>query len=160
MPEVKKIISGDKLMVFIPNGSDGYKSVAYATSHQLTISADVASVNSKDHGKYGGNEVNKINWEITSENYCTQSDYDELFDKMIAGEPVALRFALKNEADTVIVADGDAEHYTPNSGVGKSYLGGNALITSLSLTANTGEKATFSCTFTGTGKIARMTNTQ
>ena len=49
----KQIIKGDDLMLFIPDGSNGYKSIAYATSHTLTMSAETTDVNTKDHGEWG-----------------------------------------------------------------------------------------------------------
>lgn len=155
MPQVtpKETVSGDALMVFLND-----KSIAYATAHTLTLTAETASVNSKDHGIWTGNEVNKRSWEITSENLFTDEDYDALFDAWKNGTKVALVWAKKREQDSVVVADGDAENYTPdNATAGKKYYSGNAYITNLTANANTGEKATFSVTFTGTGKFERTT---
>ena len=59
-----QIIKGDDLMLFDAQG----KSLAFATSHSLSINADSADVSSKDSGKWKANEVNKLGWEITSEN--------------------------------------------------------------------------------------------
>ena len=132
-------------MVFV-----GGKSIAYATSHTLSLSAEVANVNSKDHGMFGGNEVNKRNWSITSENLYTEDDFNTLFNKYINGERVTVIWGMKTEAEDVIVANGDAANYTPRM---TSFYRGEAYITDLSATAATGEKATSSCTFTGDGKF-------
>lgn len=157
----KTIQRGDDLMVFLVTGSGQQattKSIAYATSHTLTLTAETASVNSKDHGIWTGNEVNKRTWEITSENLFTDEDYTTLFDAWAAGTKLNLVWAKKAEADNIVVADGDAANYTAKkTGSGTTYWEGSAYITSLTANANTGEKATFSVTFTGTGAFSKTT---
>ena len=92
-----KIIKGDDLMLFI-NTSTGstpsYKSIAYATSHALSISAEATDTSSKDHGIWGGSEVNKITWEITSENLYTTEAYYDIFDIMVVVIDLILIFNL------------------------------------------------------------------
>lgn len=143
------IIKGHNLMLFDAQG----KSIAYATNHTLSISADAQDVSSKDHGIWGASEVNKITWEITSENLYTVEAYDDMFDIMIARTPVDVFFGLKAEADDdKSVVDGDYTNWTkPTTG---AYTG-KAVITSLQANAPDGENATFSVTLTGTGKIER-----
>lgn len=144
-----QIIKGDDLMLFDEQG----KSLAFATSHQLSISADAVETSSKDGGVWGSNEVNKINWEITSENLYTDNAYDELFSKMIAREAIKVYFGTKKENDPEkTVADGDYDAWTG----AKGYTG-KVLITSLTANASTGENATFSVTLTGSGKINKVT---
>lgn len=145
-----KIIKGDDLMVF-----DGDKhSIAYATQHSLSLTADSSEINTKDHGIYGGTDINKINWEITSENLYTSSAFDDLFEKMMNREPVALYWGLKAQTDaTKTVVNGDYEYWTPDT---DSVYSGLAYITSLTANANTSENATFSVTFTGSGKITNL----
>jgi len=147
------IIKGDNLMLFKQDGST-YKSMAYATAHTLTISAETQNINSKDHGAWSGNNVNKLSWEITSENLYVGTEYDALFTAMTSRSPLTVAFGTKHEADNVIVADGDASCYTADA---SGYYYGNAYITSLAANANTGENATYSVTLTGTGKIAKKT---
>lgn len=145
----QKIIKGDDLMLFDAQG----KSLAFATSHQLTISADAVETSSKDGGVWGSNEVNKITWEITSENLYTETAYDDLFDKMIAREAITVYFGTKKETDPdKTVADGDYDSWT--GAKGKT---GKVFVTSLTANANTGENATYSVTLTGTGKISKVT---
>lgn len=143
-----QIIKGDDLMLFDEQG----KSLAFATSHQLTITADAVDTSSKDHGIYSASEVNKISWELTSENLYTDGAYDELFDKMMARQPITVYFGTKKESDSdKTVADGDYDNWTG----AKGYTG-KVLITSLTANANTGENATYSATFTGTGKLVKV----
>lgn len=88
-----KIIKGRDLMLF---DNDGH-SYAYATNHTLTITAETTDVSSKDHGVWGASEVSKYTWEVTSENLYTTDDYDALFDKMLAGSAIVIRFGLKTD---------------------------------------------------------------
>lgn len=164
----QQIIKGDDLMVFDSVG----KSIAYATSHTLTISADAVDVSTKDHGIWKGSEVNKINWSISSENLYTDNAYDALFDAMLTRQPVKVWFGKKvqTDADKTVVND-DYPFYTggmkagaiddtqgeeiPAADIANSGYYGLAFITNLTANANTGENATFSVEFTGTGKIAK-----
>lgn len=149
-----KVIKGRDLMLFDDQG----KSFAFATSHTLSISAETADISSKDHGIWGGSEVTKFSWEITSENLYTEDNYDDLFDLMLAGEPITVRFGLKSQNDNSLnVADGDYDNWTSKNA---GYYEGSVVITSLSANANNGENATYSVTFTGAGKITRHTAQQ
>lgn len=145
----EKIVKGGRLMLFIDS-----KSVAYATSHTLSVSAETTDTSSKDHGKWGATEVNRCTWEITSENIYTHKSYDALYDKMIAGEKVTVIWGEKAEDDSAgTVADGDFANWTPAAA---GYYTGSVLITSLQANANNGENATFSVTLTGVGKFERV----
>jgi TP901-1 family phage major tail protein len=157
MPEYtpKQIVPGDDLQLFVSDNNT-YRSLAYATSHQLSISADVADTNSKDHGQWKGNEVNKLGWEITSDNLMAAEEHAFLFDAMVAKTPIEVVFCPKAEAANVIVADGDADHYTPTTTAGKHQYRGTAYITSLNANAPSGEKATYSVTLTGTGALSHV----
>lgn len=147
----KTIIEGDDLMLFINN-----KSIAYATSHTLTLTMETASINSKDHGVYSAATPQSRSWEITSENLYTDDDYETLFDAWANGTKLTVIWGKKSEADSVIVADGDAANYTPaTTGTDNTYWSGNAYITNLTTNANTKEKATYSVTLTGTGAFSK-----
>ena len=160
----QNIIKGDDLMLFDSAG----KSIAYATSHTLTITADAADISTKDHGIWKGSEVNKISWEISSENLFTDGSYDALFTAMISRQPVKVYFGhkIQSDADKTVVnddypfwtggwaADAVASGTPAASATNQGYTG-LAYITSLTANANTGENATFSLTLTGTGKIAK-----
>lgn len=147
------IIKGNDLMLFDAQG----KSIAYATSHTLSISGETTDVTSKDHGIYGGNEVNKINWEITSENLYTTTEFDNLFTQMIARTAIDVYWGVKTENDpTKSVVDGDYDNWSISTISGGGAYKGKAFITSLTANANNGENATFNVTLTGTGKIAKQ----
>lgn len=173
---MKQIISGDDLQLFSSDGT----SLGYATSHTLTITGEVQSTSSKDHGAFTGNKVNKISWEATTQNLYTEEEYDALFDAMIKRKPVAIFFGLKTPlGDTELektVADDDFEAWSVSniahvSGASTTHVAsysenstatgsvnaytGKVYITSLVSNADTGANATYTATFTGTGKIAK-----
>lgn len=142
----QQIIKGDDLMLFYNN-----KSLAYATAHTLTLTGEATDVSSKDHGMWAGNAVNKINWEITSENLYTENDFNTLFTAMTAGTKIQVVFGIcgsHTEEDELI--------YDHTVDTGKVNYSGYVYITSLTANANTGENATYSITLTGTGKLTQV----
>ena len=146
---MKQILKGDELMLFKDK-----KSIAYATSHVLTITGNTVDIASKDHGFWGASEVGSLTWEITSENLYTQDAYDELFDAMVACEPVDVAFGkVSNYSKNGI--DNSTTDWTPDTATEGSVKYGKAVITSLVANANTGENATFSITLTGQGAISK-----
>ena len=147
----EEINKGRDLMLFDSTG----KSYAYATNHTLTITAETSDISSKDQGIWGASEVAKYSWEITSENLFTTDSYNALFDSMIAGTAITIRFGLKSQTDnTKTVVDGDYTNWTSKN---TGYYEGKVFITSLVANANNGENATYSITLTGSGKIERKT---
>ena len=146
---MKQILKGDELMLFKDK-----KSIAYATSHVLTITGNTVDIASKDHGFWGASEVGSLTWEITSENLYTQDAYDTLFDAMVACEPIDVAFGkVANYNKNGI--DNATTEWTPDTATEGSVKYGKAVITSLVANANTGENATFSITLTGQGAITK-----
>lgn len=144
-------IKGGDMMLFV-----GTHSIAYATSHTLEINADMTDVSNKDEGggAWATSEVNLLNWTCTSENLFSLDgegdNFDDLFDLMVAKEPIQAVFSIKSQtADTV-----------PTGGwtAGSPKYQGNVIITSLSLNAPNGEYATYTANFQGVGALTKTTN--
>lgn len=78
-------IKGGDMMLFLNS-----KSIAYATSHTLTISGDTQDTSNKDEGggDWASNEISKLSWTAQSENMYSidgkGSNFDDLFDIMVA----------------------------------------------------------------------------
>ena len=144
------IVKGDQLMLFDSTG----KAFAYATSHTLTLTGNTVDVSSKNNGFWGASEVGSLTWEITTENLYTDDAYDKLFDLMVSAEPVTVAFAKASNYDVngLVATGGTVESWTPDS---TQYRSGKAVITSLTVNANTGENATYSATFTGAGALTK-----
>lgn len=149
----RKLVDGSNIMLFTYE-TNGYKSIAHGTSHTLSLSADTESINTKDAGIYGMNEVSKINWQITADHMYTNDGYNTFFSKMVAKTPFTVVFGLKSDteiagtpADVNISTDGN---WTANS----SYVySGQAVISSLDWNADAGSKSTVSVTLQGQGAI-------
>ena len=145
----KKILKGDQIQLWDYNNG----TLAYATSHTLTLTGNTTDISSKDHGWWTATSVGSLTWEITAECLYTYSDFDLLFNKMISNEKIHLVW-------------GEVDNYDPN---GLTTTGGNvqkwisspnfysgyAMITSINANANTGENATYSVTFTGAGAFIK-----
>ena len=146
---MEKIIKGDELMLF-----NGEKSIAYATSHSLTINGNTIDISSKDHGYWGASEVGNITWEITSENLYTDKYYGELFDAMVSRNQLSVAFGFASNWDINGLVDATNAEYTLNKN--KTYYTGKVYVTSLTANANSGENATISITLTGCGALTKV----
>lgn len=145
-------IKGGNLMLFV-NG----KSIAFATSHTLSISGDTQDTSNKDEGGglWGSNEVSTYTWTVSTENMYadtglsdSSSTYSDLFN-LIGKEPVDAVFAVKTETANTIPATGG---WTPKV---PKYTG-KIVITSLELNAPNGEYATFTAEFQGVGELKEV----
>lgn len=145
---MSKIRGGD-MMLFV-NG----KSIAYATSHTLTISGDTQDTSNKDEGggDWASNEVSTLSWTAQSENMYSidgaGSNFDDLFDIMVAKTPVTATFSKKTET-AVNVPEGGWTASKPD-------YEGKVVITSLELNAPNGEYVTYTVQFTGIGALQKV----
>ena len=144
-------IKGQELMLFLAG-----KSIAFATSHTLEISAETSDTSNKDEGggDWASSEVSKFSWTASSENLFTTNGngarYDTLFDYMVKKTPIDAVFGLKSEATTDVPSEGWTAATT-------GVYTGKVVITSLSLNAPNGEYATYSVQFTGVGELKKKT---
>lgn len=146
-------IQGGDLMLFI-----GGKSIAYATNHTLEISGDTTDTSNKDEGggKWGSQEVSKINWTVSSENlFSTDGEgenFDDLFDALTNGTELTAVFGIKTESTTEVPTGG----WTPKT-TSTRYTG-KLIVNSLSLNAPNGEYATYTANFTGVGALTKTSS--
>lgn len=156
--DVTKIKKGDDLMIFDAEGH----SIAFATSHTFTLTADNSEISCKDSGVWKNNLVTKMSWEIQSENLFSEEAYKDLFDAMVAGVNANTEFevyfgvrgATSGGGAVAYGVESPDEYYT--AGVSCLYKG-KAYITSLVVNAASGDNATYSVTLTGNGKIEAVT---
>lgn len=146
-----QVINGGDLMLFI-----GDKSIAFATSHKLSINVETVETTSKDSGgKWVSKAARKISWNCSTENlYSNDGEgvtFDQLFDKLVAREEVNAVFCL--EKDYATKAD-----EVPTGGWIPSTAGtysGKVIITALEANAPNGDNATFTATFEGVGALTK-----
>ena len=92
-----QIINGGDLMLFI-----GGKSIAFATSHKLSINVETVETTSKDNGgKWVSKSARKISWNCSTENLYSNDgeglNFSDLFDKLVARTPVEAVFCLEKD---------------------------------------------------------------
>lgn len=160
-------VKGGDLMVFINMGTSeapDYRSIAYATSHTLELTAEFGENSTKDSkfGEWSTGEIESFSWTVTSENLVADQSYDrgatysDLYKLMVNREEVDLIFgmdadAYNGDADVDFVYHVGAKGWTNND---ENYIKGKAYITSLSLNAPSGiENATLSVNFQGNGRL-------
>ena len=133
----------------------GGDALAYAKNHTLTITGNTIDISSKDHGYWGASEIGNLTWEVQTENLYTEDNYDKLFDAMTTKTPVDIVFAqAQNYNENGLKAvGGSVDSWTASTTSGRK---GKAVITSLTVNANTGENATYSATFTGSGPLTKI----
>ena len=142
-------IKGGDMMLFLNS-----KSIAYATSHTLTISGDTQDTAYKDEGggDWASNEISKLSRTAQRENMYSidgkGSNFDDLFDIMVAKTPVSATFSKKKETDTDVPETG----WTAS----KPDYEGKVINTSLELNAPNGEYATYTVQFTGVGALKKV----
>ncbi len=174
---MKNILRGDEIMVYDTQG----RSIGWGTSHTLNITTEQTDISSKDYNGTRGVIVNQLAWEITASHLYSSEEFESLFETMNKRKPVYLYFGertklaagdeLKNVANdsfsawsidpSANIAHGNTENVaqfsetlaTPQTATHAYY--GKAYITSLSVSANTGESASFECTFTGDGPLTK-----
>lgn len=146
-----QVINGGDLMLFI-----GGKSIAFATSHKLSINVETVETTSKDTGgKWVSKAARKISWNCSTENLYSNDgegvNFDQLFDMLVAREEVNAVFCLEkdyaNKADEV-----------PEGGWIPTTTGtysGKVIITALEANAPNGDNATFTATFEGVGALTK-----
>lgn len=150
------IIKGSDMMLFIKEDKGTVKSIAQATNHTLTISADTVDISTKDiyRGEWKASDINMFNWTASSENLVCDDgqgyNFSKLFEIMSNKTKIVGYFGL---ADTSKSTDGNV----PSGGwINKStdYLTGEMVITNITMNAPNGDNASFSVDFTGCGPLA------
>lgn len=156
-------LQGQDLMVFVKNG-ESYNSIAYATSHTLDVSMDQTDTSTKDNGVgyWSNSEPGLMSWTMSTENLMSDTaenglSYNSLFEIMLKRQTVDVVFSLQTN-NTDYEGKIDQEFEVPSTGwtpdTTNNYHG-KAYITSLSVTATNGEKASYSATFTGAGALLK-----
>lgn len=149
------IIQGGDLMLFVTKGNKKV-SIACATNHTLSVSAETSDTSHKDvgHGANGASwassDIKQLSWEVTTENLFTLdgegNQYSDLFDLMVNRAPIEVVFGPQAETSEEVATGG----WTPKT---TGVYTGKVIITSLQLNAPNGDNATYSATFSGVGAL-------
>lgn len=148
MANTSNYIKGGEIILF--NGST---QIAFAQSHTLSINGETQDVSNKDagNGTWSSSEVSKMSWEISAEHMVNAAgtNFTDLYDAMVAMTPI----------DVVLAkSTGSENEQGITTWIAGSSFGfkGKATITSLELSAQNGEYATFSITLAGTGALKKV----
>lgn len=161
------------MMLFIKETNGTVKSIAFATSHTLTVSTDTQQTSTKDDGgKFQSSDYGIISWSASSENLCSYDgagyNYQDLINLMLSQTKVTATFSIEGSSGSTYpyasklnsVDDATNDVWTPaNTGTigstSNKSLGytGTVLITSVEVNAPNGENATFTVQLQGDGPL-------
>lgn len=145
------IVKGSKLMVFLDN-----KVIGFGTSDSLNLTTNTTEVSTKSHGTFPSVVPQNVAWEVSSENLYSDEGEKTYMDAMLNMTPVHIKFAKASNYDNAyepgIVGTSESKTWT----AGDVITEGDAIITSFSINAPSGDNATMSVTFTGTGALAHV----
>ena len=143
---------GSEFFVYMADSSVGTAApFAYSTECTLSISANQIDTSNKQSGVWASALPGQLSWNVsTSALYTTANNYDDIFSKMTTRTPVFVTFGQITDLDHVDTSTGIALNTSA------SYYKGKAYITSLELNAGNNEVASFSCEFTGEGKLEKL----
>lgn len=136
------------------------KSIALATSHSLDISISTVDITTKDdNGMFTNSAAQSVSWTMSSDNlvsYGTDgASTVDVIDMALVGTKVTLIFGLVTPLDASVPTGG----FTKNSTADDAFAyTGDAIITSVSVSAANGERATYSISFQGCGELKKVSN--
>lgn len=135
MAFTSEILDGVNLLLSI----DGTP-IGASSSCSVELTRATRNTSNKDTGIWDSYAAGSITWSMSSENFVNfggVNGYDELFDAMVAGAPVAVTVDYEQDASNTW------------------QLSGDAIITGLPLSAPKGENVSFSVSLQGSGKLNR-----
>ena len=150
----RKFVNGNYIMLFVYDGTS-YKSVAHASSHTLSITAESEDINTKDAGAARWTEASEYSWQISVDSFYTSESYETFLSKIMDPEnnELTVCFGIKNESiDSPAVNLNEDGNWTPKTG---SVYYGTVTVTNLDWNADSGSKSTFSCTLQGKGPLSK-----
>lgn len=150
------IFKGSALQVFIGNST-----IAFATSHTLSITTNTNEVATKDHGDYPAVLPTTITWEVSCENLYASDDLSTILNAIKNRTELTVKFA---EVSNYSQSGGEYSYNAVEPGIidnnsktswtiGKIIGQGKAYVTSYSINAAAGDNASISCTLTGSGQL-------
>jgi predicted secreted protein len=169
----RNVIKGGDMMLFLKEANGTVKSIAFATSHTLTVSTDTQQTSTKDDGgKFQSSDYGIISWSATSENLCSYDgagyNYQDLINLMLSQTKVTATFSIEGSSGATYpyatkldsVDDTTGKVWAPglegtigttaNKSLGYT---GTVLITNVEVNAPNGENATFTVQLQGDGPL-------
>ena len=81
--QTQNVRRGSDLMVFVyDEKTKKMKSIAFATNHSFSLSAEVTEISSKDgSGKWADSQINTMSWEMSTENLFAAEGEGFVYDE-------------------------------------------------------------------------------
>ena len=155
----RNVIKGGDLMLFLKESNGTMKSIAFATSHTLTVSTDTQQTSTKDDGgKFQSSDYGIISWSATSENLCSYDgagyNYQDLINLMLNQTKVTATFSIEGDSGSTYPYAAKKDSVDDVTGDAWSAANtGTVLITSVEVNAPNGENATFTVQLQGDGPL-------
>jgi len=163
-------IKGNLLNVFVSvktkvgeEETVAWKFFAYTQSSGLTISNNLQSISSKDHGNYNDKILQESTFEISNECYATVDNLKMGLEMARDGKEYSFAFVKVAEPESAgvtglsgVTGVGDVSTWTPGTDV--AYYG-NGMVSNAQVTSQTGEMGSMSLTITGLGGLATTAQT-
>ena len=145
------IYRGD-LFVFIDSNP-----IAFASNATLEVTTEEIDISNKMMGNWSGSLPGKNSYTVNSESLMTYKEgamsLSELLKKQIAGETLEFQFG------SATAADKDNFGGTFEADATKESFSGEVMITSLSVTSESGQIAKCSASFKGIGALSQTAGT-
>ncbi len=142
------LVYGGDLMLFTHTGST-VQPVAFSTQSQLSINLGTREISSRDSGNWKSIAAGKLDWSTSSDalvNYTstgTTQSVDELFNYQVCRCPVCINFAVKCGTSPSWSVSASSKKFT-----------GSGFITSLSISSQDGDQATYSINIQGNDALS------
>ena len=139
--------------LFYNNGEE-WKTLGYGQSHGISRSAETQTVSSKDNGIWPDTLVSGNSWSMSGEYLFTVENANVIMGMADAAKPFTICMALVAETDWASgIQPVTDKTVNPKWTIGTWKKYGNALVTSVDLSAQMGDVATLSVEFTGSGSL-------
>ena len=145
---MKKVRANDLIVMYRVSGI--WKAIAFATSCEIDISADVVKIGSPDKGKWKNYKKQKKTWKISTAHLMANTkDNPDLFELLESDDPIQVCLS------TVEAHPGIISH-TEYKQDGRYQLTGSALVVRLTVTARKGDMVTMSAELQGNGPLQQV----
>ena len=145
---MKKVRANDLIVMYKVSGI--WKAIAFATSCEIDISADVVKVGSPDKGKWKNYKKRKKTWKISAAHLMANTkENPDLFDLLESDDPIQVCLS-------TVEAHPDIISHTEYRQDGRYQLTGSALVVRLTVSARKGDMVTMSAELQGTGPLQQI----
>jgi len=145
------------LHMFYATGNDTWAYFGYIQSNGLTLTNNFTEISSKQHGSWADQEVSSTSWTMSQSAYVTVENANIALKMAGDAKPITWCFCKVAEDESVaatglkpVTGMGSTDAYTIGTAF-KKY--GNGIVSSASISSNSGEVATIDIDIQGLGGL-------